>query len=68
LQAWSRIAEALASSELFENHRLAAEIRGFIHRQPVVQELLRQRQREVVPQPQQKQPRQQQRPGPEMAR
>jgi hypothetical protein len=63
LQAWSRIAEALSSSDLSEDQHLADQIRGFIHRQPVVQDLLRQRQREMAPQQQQ-----QQGPGPDMVR
>ena len=62
LHAWSRIAEALVSSELVEDRHLAAEIRGFVRRLPVIQEVLRQRQREVAL------PQQQQKPGPETVR
>jgi len=50
-QAWSRIAEALASSDLSEDRHLAAEIRGFIRQQPSVQEVMRQRQRDSARQP-----------------
>jgi hypothetical protein len=60
LEAWGRIAEALASSEMADDRHLAAEIRGFVRRQPAVQEVLKQRQREALP------PRE--RPGPEMVR
>ena len=60
LQAWLRIAEALASSDQVGDRDLAAEIRGFIRRQPLVQEALKQHQRDVVPT--------RGRPGPEMER
>jgi hypothetical protein len=58
VQAWGKIADALASSELAGDRHLAAEIRGFVRQQPLVKEALK-RQREVAPP---------QRPDPEMVR
>src|SRR5205085_1767424 len=46
LEAWGRIADALSASETADDRKLAADIRGFVHRQPVVQAVLRQRQRD----------------------
>jgi len=60
VQAWGKIAEALATSELADDRHLAAEIRGFVRREPVVQEMLKQRQRDVET----SRPR----PGPELTR
>ena len=45
IKTWGRLAYALASSDLADHHRLAAEIHSFIHRQPAVQEALKRRQR-----------------------
>ena len=59
IEAWGRIADALASSEVADDRKLAAQIRGFVRQQPVVQVLLKQRQREVTPPD---------RPGPEIVR
>lgn len=60
LRAWGRIADALAASESADDRHLAHEIRAFVQRQPVVQALLKQRQREMTPQ--------QQRPSPDIVR
>jgi hypothetical protein len=72
LQAWGRIAEALAASDSAEDRQLAAEVHKFVRQQPVVQQVLQRRQRELVRQPEP--PRQRDsamtrdRPGPEMER
>lgn len=57
--AWGRIAEALTSSAGAEDWQLAADIRKFVRRQPAVQEVQKQRQREAAPRD---------RPGPEIQR
>ncbi len=72
LQAWSQIEQALASPDLSEDLHLAAQIRGFIRQQPLVQEVAKQRQRESALQPEQARHRdsapRHERPGPEIER
>jgi hypothetical protein len=48
LLAWGRIADALSSSDQLEDRQLASSIRGFVQRQPVVQAVLQQRQRDAT--------------------
>lgn len=66
LRAWGRIADALAASESADDRHLAHEIRGFVQRQPVVQAVLKQRQREAASRPDPALPRG--RSGPEIGR
>lgn len=66
IKTWGRLADALASSDLADHHRLAAEIHSFIQRRPVVQEALKQRQRQqTLEQTQQQARRQTQQPAPD---
>lgn len=72
LRAWSQIEKALASSDLVEDRQLAADVHGFVLRQPTVREVLKQH-REAGVQDTDRQPQAQiaarhDRPGPEMAR
>jgi len=71
LQAWGRIADALASSDLADDRHLAAEIQAFVRRQPVVQRVLEQQRGKAQPArqaPQQEIAPRRDRPGPEFER
>jgi hypothetical protein len=72
IQAWGRIAEALATSDSAQDRQLAAEVHKFVRQQPVVQQVLQRRQRELVRQPEPARHRDtamaRDRPSPEMER
>jgi hypothetical protein len=59
LRAWGRIIDALAASELAEDHRLAGEIRGFVQRQPITEFEAQIRQRQWEQEPHRQEQRQQ---------
>jgi hypothetical protein len=69
-EAWQRIERALAASDSVADQMLAADVRGFVQRQPMVQLALKQ-QREMAQRPPAKTPQREitrERPGPEPTR